>query len=485
MADISAQEEVSTLSRCIVDTEWYYSVGGEQIGPVSWDALKRLVSEKKITAGDLVWNASMPEWVEAQTVAGLVPQVPAVRKPPPLPAKANSTPETETPALTTGHATFEIILDPFTGEPTGEVCPKVRFLFNEFICNNVSCELRDGFRVKFPQQVATGKHLIKLAPRIPFTGLAKLLFLFGMYDSAAPKGERRYRVEFPTPGHYTIRFVFDEPRSDDDYPSDVVVTKEGGVPQDVGIAGWWRGINESSRRKKLHALWRQVGDTGLWFMFTKDGAMLRQDGLVTKFRWLNNETVELYEAEDGPTVKLQILSLSDSELIIKTGGQSGHFYRNATITQAVERERREEAEEAMRGFALGAAKVAGAVAAALVVGGIAILCSESGSSRSLADGSEEPGSPASSSGTKKHAAATGSAKEIAPRRTKAAHAVCGAVIVGSDGRTFSYKKRCDCGHVEPGQTNSTIPSAGSVINTSFSCSKCGRMQEVRIQGSDA
>ncbi len=470
-----------------MDAEWFYSVGGEQIGPVSWDALKQLVGERKVAAGDLVWNESMPEWVEARTVTGLIPQAPAIRKPPPLPARANPTTNTVAPAITTGYATFEIILDPFTGVPDGTNNPEARLYFDSRHIL-IPIKLPDGVRLKYPQQVTTGRHLIKLVPLTPVAGIKKLLFVFGKTHDEAPTKERRYGVTFPSPGHYTVRFAFDEPRSHDDYPSAAVVTKEGNSPQDVGIAGLWKGMfgdSESSRRKKLHALWRQVSDTGMWFMFTDDGAMLRQDGLVTKFRWLDKETVELYEAEGGPTVELQILSLSDSELIIKTGGQSGHFYRNATITQAVERERREEAEEAMRGFALGAAKVAGAVAAALVVGGIAILCSESGSSRSLADGSEEPGSPTSSSGTKKHAAATGGAKEIAPRRTKAAHAVCGAVIVGSDGRTFSYKKKCDCGHVEPGQTNSTIPSTGSIINTSFLCSKCGRTQEVRIQGCDS
>ncbi len=470
-----------------MDAEWFYSVGGEQIGPVSWDALKQLVGERKVAAGDLVWNESMPEWVEARTVTGLIPQAPATRKPPPLPAKANPTTDAAAPSITAGYATFEIIIDPFTGVPSGTNNPEARLYFDSRHIV-IPIKLSDGFRLKYPQQVTTGRHLIKLVPLTPVAGMKKLLFVFGKTHDEAPTKERRYGVTFPSPGHYTVRFAFDEPRSHDDYPSEAVVTKDGSSPQDVGIAGLWKGMfgdSESSRRKKLHAIWRQVGDTGLWFMFTEDGAMLRQDGLATKFRWLDNETVALYESEDGPTVKLQILSLSDSELIVKTDGQSGHFYRNPTITQTIERERREEAEEAMRGFALGAAKVAGAVAAALVVGGIAILCSESGSSRSLTGDLAESESPSSPSGTKTLPAATGGAREIATSRTREAHAICGAVIVGSDGRSFSYKKRCDCGHVEPGQTNSTIPSAGSVINTSFRCSKCGTTQEVRIQGSDA
>ncbi|MBY0460030.1 MAG: DUF4339 domain-containing protein, partial [Gemmataceae bacterium] len=49
--------------------EWYYTTGGQQAGPVSWDDLRALAAQRKIAPGDHVWKEGMPEWAEARTAA--------------------------------------------------------------------------------------------------------------------------------------------------------------------------------------------------------------------------------------------------------------------------------------------------------------------------------------------------------------------------------------------------------------------------------
>lgn len=51
--------------------EWYYTVKGEQVGPVSPAELKKAATEGTLQPTDLVWKEGMAEWVEAQSIKGL------------------------------------------------------------------------------------------------------------------------------------------------------------------------------------------------------------------------------------------------------------------------------------------------------------------------------------------------------------------------------------------------------------------------------
>ena len=57
--------------------EWYYSIAGETIGPVSFDVIQELALASRLAPTDLVWNADMgDEWAAASQVPGLFPQIP-------------------------------------------------------------------------------------------------------------------------------------------------------------------------------------------------------------------------------------------------------------------------------------------------------------------------------------------------------------------------------------------------------------------------
>lgn len=62
---------------------WHLHAGGNRIGPVSHDDLVAWARAGRISPGDLVWRAGMPEWLPAGRVAELAPVFAA--PPPPAP----------------------------------------------------------------------------------------------------------------------------------------------------------------------------------------------------------------------------------------------------------------------------------------------------------------------------------------------------------------------------------------------------------------
>jgi uncharacterized RDD family membrane protein YckC len=51
--------------------QWYYSRGGERLGPVGDDALRSMAAAGTLTPHDFVWRDGMPDWAPAGTVPGL------------------------------------------------------------------------------------------------------------------------------------------------------------------------------------------------------------------------------------------------------------------------------------------------------------------------------------------------------------------------------------------------------------------------------
>jgi hypothetical protein len=60
--------------------EWYYAEDGQQRGPVTFDIIQALAISGKLRPNDLVWKVGMPQWVPANTQAGLFAAMPAPRQ---------------------------------------------------------------------------------------------------------------------------------------------------------------------------------------------------------------------------------------------------------------------------------------------------------------------------------------------------------------------------------------------------------------------
>ena len=88
-------------------TEWFYTKGDEEIGPVASKELKRMAGIGVLQPSDRIWKEGMPEWVPASTVTGLFPETPVPTAPqatpslppvpPPMPKQSSepSNPPTE------------------------------------------------------------------------------------------------------------------------------------------------------------------------------------------------------------------------------------------------------------------------------------------------------------------------------------------------------------------------------------------------------
>jgi len=54
---------------------WYYSQGGQSVGPVSLAELKQKVADGQVGRDDPVWHASLADWTAARKVPGLIAPV--------------------------------------------------------------------------------------------------------------------------------------------------------------------------------------------------------------------------------------------------------------------------------------------------------------------------------------------------------------------------------------------------------------------------
>ncbi len=471
--------------------DWHFTQNGQQAGPVTWTQLRQRATSGQLLATDMVWKNGMAAWAAASTINDLFPK-PTSAPPPPLPPVPTSAAPPSLPA--------KVVANRVTGElnlvgrdcGNGGKAPLHIMMDSEEI--GTKCWLKGINHLQFESTV--GPHSVTLR-RDAYLDKPMRKHLFGSDDNCHPPSEheeeaKTYQVEFKDPGYYTLTFT---PTGFwREFPKQIEMSYSPQVMDVVYVSEF--------RRNAFVGLWQEVTDSGLSFIFTHDEAMIRDDGFATKFRWIAKDKIELYVDGCDITAHYQILSLGQHELILMIDQQSGHFKRGITITEAATEAQRMSAEEEFKRredearikraqAAANFARVAGGVAAVLAAGGFAILCGAAGAASAAGGGggSSSDGEDGSRSDHKTTPSSSGprltgpTTPQSTPARRRQVAALCGAVIVSSDERNFSYKKKCDCGHVEPGQTNSSMPSAGSIINSSFLCSKCKRMQEIRIQGS--
>src|SRR5262245_39945049 len=61
--------------------EWYYTIQGQQMGPVSTTELQQLAAQRRLQPSDLVWKEGMAKWVPAANTQGLFPALPSAPVP--------------------------------------------------------------------------------------------------------------------------------------------------------------------------------------------------------------------------------------------------------------------------------------------------------------------------------------------------------------------------------------------------------------------
>lgn len=368
-----------------VKASWYYMLQGQQHGPVSESALKQLFSSGKLQLADLIWQQGMKEWMPAHAVKGLFPVVTAApstsrrrksaerepqrpKEPPPLlPAVV---PATSRSKMTGNLVTGEISLAGRWGVGVEQVD---LFLGGEHLATG---SWHEGIQLVYFQSTVGHHSLI-----IRETGgrlQEKIRSFVQWHIGGDGETKRTYQIDFSEPGHYSLTFKTLWVRS--------ALTKFPTGIEKVHSAQPLEVVPASEVRKKsIVGLWQAVNNSGLSFMFTKDGAMVRHDGLATTFRWLSKSRIELYADDCNDTVSFEILSLSEYELVLKTEAQSAHFQRGVSITEAGlakleadARKRRAEAAENFKNVAFGVAAVLAAGGFVILCGGLAVAAAGSG-----------------------------------------------------------------------------------------------------------
>ncbi len=61
--------------------EWYYTLGGKRVGPVSQEQLQQMAATGQLGPGEKVWRTDFPGWVPARSVPGLFDPPPGAAAP--------------------------------------------------------------------------------------------------------------------------------------------------------------------------------------------------------------------------------------------------------------------------------------------------------------------------------------------------------------------------------------------------------------------
>lgn len=169
--------------------QWFYAVADERRGPVSRDTLVGLLRAGGVSPQTLVWSESLPGWVAAATVPGLVP-APA-GGPPPLPAPSGPAPVPEPGRGVLGGIAARISaasdLPTITSMPVGQIL--VGGLQRATRTEDIEEELIVGTRVTTPTlaQIPAGWPTPRIFWRILGGALATYFLLYlGVAQFANP-----------------------------------------------------------------------------------------------------------------------------------------------------------------------------------------------------------------------------------------------------------------------------------------------------------
>lgn len=56
--------------------DWHYVRNGKSYPPVPWNVLVQMARAGKLSSNDQIWNESLPRWVSASSIEGLIPVQP-------------------------------------------------------------------------------------------------------------------------------------------------------------------------------------------------------------------------------------------------------------------------------------------------------------------------------------------------------------------------------------------------------------------------
>ena len=205
-----------------------------------------------------------------------------------------------------------------------------------------------------------GRHVLKLK----FTKTKQR----GVFISRGTKFiqvEQVHSVYFEKPGHYKIELIATDVALDDFPPLRIVATLISKAKEKLGQSLYFK--------KLLVGLWEDTNNVGSSIMFTNDGALIRNDGLMAKYRWIEKYKLEVNDLYKKVSFILEVISISQYQMILSQDGQNLVLKKGKSLTE-IEIEKEKELmlkqahlrSETFKNNAIG-------VGTLLMSGGIAIL----------------------------------------------------------------------------------------------------------------
>jgi len=158
----------------------------------------------------------------------------------------------------------------------------------------------------------------------------------------------------------------------------------------TGATRGWRWLDErtelDSRKGKLRSKWDSVNGDAEWIVFFDDGGFLRGDGFSAKYEFdPKADIITIRAMQLDEVIPVQVVSLSNHELVLATEGLTLHDRKGKSITdverqKALEEYSRKWGERAKTAAAVVGTAVGVAALGVLVLGGAAAAAGSVGTS---------------------------------------------------------------------------------------------------------
>jgi hypothetical protein len=371
--------------------QWYYARGGERIGPVTTDELKRLAASGELLPTDLVWKEGMQAWIPAEKIKGLIPKPPAqpASEPPPLPPSG----------------AFD-----FDNDESDESDESPEWSRTERTATNPTLWWSKAGMIA--SIVAGVICLISIYGAIfclPFFSLSGLIYFLAIMPGrlhgrwVSSDGSSGW-VEFLSGGvfkqqdgavgTYTLlpNQKFIDIRVSGRLTSWKILSWSGGILEIQDATGVVKSFKKgktlaekqaslfyTDRSRYLQRKWEPVNEDGPAIQFTEDGAMIRFDGFAARYTFSGeepNETITIH-IDGERVIVLKVLTLGRDEMVLSGEGGTRHYRRGTSITDAEAQKRADAAKEQLKKIGKAVLLTAGVIGAGIAVLGVAAAATAS------------------------------------------------------------------------------------------------------------
>jgi hypothetical protein len=355
-------------------TEWHYSRGDQQHGPVSAADLKTLAKSGELLPSDMIWKEGMAEWKPAGSIKGLFPDSSAKSSrtsPPPIPKTVPLAPAQNSVHKTEADTKC-------VQSPAGLAIPSVAGIAIAGTClvfSTVGTLVTDYDNTRFLLVISIGHNIAAVASlfnvlRLKHYSFAKYapwlvmtswlwiwafhpnhgVGLFGLvvaisvgiwmftafrnatvalaFDADPPLPPLIRWFSFKATSAFDSLYVntppalpFSSPWSDDERSISVGT-----------ISGVFLGLN----RSLIYARWLPMTDNGSWIQLERNGIFTDEKGTSGRFRLLNNQ--QFFDVWKNGTIVdcFRIVSLTQTQLELQhCDGAIVKYKRSMTTSESI------------------------------------------------------------------------------------------------------------------------------------------------------